>query len=100
MGLKQNRFPKRSTFIGFLSIKRNFGAVLMREWNELVLSTELIGKRPFLSCFEPHHKSELSCIVFIMKISLHSYANKTMQQASEEAEDQNGHQAIIPYLLI
>ena len=27
--------------------------------------------------FEPHHESEASCIVFIMKISFHSHANKT-----------------------
>ena len=33
--------------------------------------------RPFPSCFEPHYKSEARCKVFIMKISFHSYANKT-----------------------
>ena len=33
--------------------------------------------RLFPSCFEPHHESEAKCKIFIMKISLHSYANKT-----------------------
>ena len=34
--------------------------------------------RPILSCFERHHESEVSCIVFSMKISFHLiYANKT-----------------------
>ena len=34
------------------------------------------NNRPFSSCFEPH-ESDARCIVFIMKISFHSYANKT-----------------------
>ena len=33
--------------------------------------------RPFPSCFEPRYESDASCIVFIVKISLHSYAKKT-----------------------
>ena len=33
--------------------------------------------RPFLSCFEPHCESEAKCKVFVMKISFHSYGNKT-----------------------
>ena len=33
--------------------------------------------RPFPSCFEPHYKSEAKCKDFVMKISFHSYANKT-----------------------
>ena len=33
--------------------------------------------RPFPSCFEPHYESEAKCKVFIMKISFHSYANRT-----------------------
>ena len=33
--------------------------------------------RPFPSCFEPHYESEAKCKVFVMKISFHSYANKT-----------------------
>ena len=33
--------------------------------------------RPFPSCCEPHYESEAKCKVFIMKISFHSYANKT-----------------------
>ena len=35
------------------------------------------GNTPFPSCFEPHYESEPQCKVFIMKISFHSYANKT-----------------------
>ena len=35
------------------------------------------GNGPFSSCFEPHYEGEASCIVFIMKISLLSYANET-----------------------
>ena len=31
----------------------------------------------FASCFEPHYESEAKCKVFVMKISFHSYANKT-----------------------
>ena len=30
-----------------------------------------------MTCFEPHCESEALYIVFIMKISFHSYANKT-----------------------
>ena len=33
--------------------------------------------RSFPSCFEPHCENEAMCIDFIMKISWHSYANKT-----------------------
>ena len=34
--------------------------------------------RPFPSCFEPHYESEAKCkVFFFMKISSHSYANKT-----------------------
>ena len=33
--------------------------------------------RPFPSCFEPHYESEAKYKVFVMKISFHSYANKT-----------------------
>ena len=32
---------------------------------------------PFPSCFEPYYESEAKCKVFVMKISFHSYANKT-----------------------
>ena len=32
--------------------------------------------RPFPSCLVPHSESEVLCIVFIMTISLHLYANK------------------------
>ena len=40
------------------------------------------GKRhtlngPFPSCIEPRYESEAKCKAFIMKISFHSYANKT-----------------------
>ena len=33
--------------------------------------------RPFPGCFAPHYESEAKCKVFVMKISFHSYANKT-----------------------
>ena len=33
--------------------------------------------RQFPSCFETHYESEAKCKVFIVKISFHSYANKT-----------------------
>ena len=33
--------------------------------------------RPFPSYFEPTYESEAKCKVFVMKISFHSYANKT-----------------------
>ena len=32
--------------------------------------------RHFPSCFKPHRDSEVSCIVFVTKISFHSNANK------------------------
>ena len=35
------------------------------------------NNRPFPSCFKPHYESEAKCKVFVMKISFHSYANKT-----------------------
>ena len=39
--------------------------------------TKIFDNRPFPSCFEPHYESEAKCKVFVMKISCHSYANKT-----------------------
>ena len=36
-----------------------------------------LQNRPFPSYFEPHYESEAKCKVFVMKISFHSYANKT-----------------------
>ena len=39
--------------------------------------SESHSNRPFPSCFEPHYESEAKCQVFVMKISFHSYANKT-----------------------
>ena len=33
-----------------------------------------LSNRPSPSCFETRYKSEASCILFIMKISFHSYA--------------------------
>ena len=33
--------------------------------------------RPFPSYFELHYESEVKCKVFVMKVSFHSYANKT-----------------------
>ena len=35
------------------------------------------SNRPFPSCFEAHYESEATCKVFAMKISFHSYANKS-----------------------
>ena len=40
-------------------------------------SIKLLFNRPFPSCFEPHYESEAKRKVFVMKISLHSYVNKT-----------------------
>ena len=37
----------------------------------------LLANRPFPSCFEPHYESDSKWKVFVMKISFHSYANKT-----------------------
>ena len=34
--------------------------------------------RPFPSCFEPRYESEAKSKVFVMKMSFHSYANKTI----------------------
>ena len=33
--------------------------------------------RPLPSCFEPIYESEAKCKVFVIKISFHSYANKS-----------------------
>ena len=33
--------------------------------------------RPFTSCCEPHFESGAKCKVYIMKITFHSYINKT-----------------------
>ena len=35
------------------------------------------ANRPFLSCFEPHYENEAKCKFVVIKISFHSYANKT-----------------------
>ena len=40
-------------------------------------SAEAEPNSAFPSCFEPHYESEAKYKVFIMKISFHSYANKT-----------------------
>ena len=37
----------------------------------------LLPTRPFPSCLESHYESEARCKAFIMKISFHSYANKS-----------------------
>ena len=49
--------------------KRKYGNAVTHalDWNN----------RPFPSCFEPHYESEAKCKGFLMKISFHSYANKT-----------------------
>ena len=47
----------------------------LRKWVHKV--TLKACNRPFLSCFEPHYESETKCKDFVMKISFHSYANKT-----------------------
>ena len=51
-----------------LFCSRNFSSPLVRNANN----------RPFSSCFKSHYESEASCTVFIMNISFHSYANKTI----------------------
>ena len=35
------------------------------------------SNRPFPSSLEPHYESEAKCKAFVMKMSFHSYANKT-----------------------
>ena len=55
-------------------------AIILRHREEyrLILSRrDVRSNRPFPSCFEPHYESEAKCKVFVMKISFHSYANKT-----------------------
>ena len=37
----------------------------------------VIFNRPFPSFFKPRYESEAKCKVFVVKISFHSYANKT-----------------------
>ena len=44
---------------------------------KLPLKNIHLFNKPFPSCFEPHYESDVKCKVFIMKISFHSYANKT-----------------------
>ena len=36
-----------------------------------------INRPLFPSCFEPHYESKTKCKVFVVKISFHTYANKT-----------------------
>ena len=44
----------------------------------LRLSSRVVINRPYPSCFKTHHESEAKYKVFtFMKISFHSYANKT-----------------------
>ena len=46
----------------------------------MLTSTHLWGSmhnRPVQRCLEPHYECEAKCEAFIMKISFHSYANKT-----------------------
>ena len=42
-----------------------------------VIGHSIVINRPFPSCFEPHCESEAKCKGYIMKISFHSYADKT-----------------------
>ena len=46
----------------------------MRHQNVMTITG---ANRPFPSCIEPHYESEAKYKVFVMKISVHSYANKT-----------------------
>ena len=49
------------------------------DWFIALFKSVVIGQtnRPFPSCFEPHYESEAKFKVYVMKISFHSYANKT-----------------------
>ena len=48
-----------------------------RAYTEILLKCFSRSNRPFPSSFESRYESEASCLVFIMKISFHSSANKT-----------------------
>ena len=49
------------------------------DWFIALFKSAVIGQTnsPFPSCFEPHYESEAKYKVYVMKISFHSYANKT-----------------------
>lgn len=61
-----------------LSLKANRNVVYVRA---LTAQKKIIVpakcNRPFPSCFEPGYERKASCKVLIMKISFHSYANKS-----------------------
>ena len=51
-------------------------------WSDLNLEQQddmagLLSTSKFPSCYEPHYGSEVKCKVLNMKLSFHSYANKT-----------------------
>ena len=50
---------------------------LGRTRHERRIPRENKPNRPFPSCLKPNYESEAKCKVFVMKISVHSYANKT-----------------------
>ena len=37
----------------------------------------ILSNRSFPTCFEPHNESEAKCKILVVKVSFHSYANKT-----------------------
>ena len=49
----------------------------MKDKHGHVVISAVCRDRSFSSCFKPHFESEAKCKVFVMKISFHSYANKT-----------------------
>ena len=45
-------------------------------------SVRCVTQRPFLSCFDTRHEREASYMIFIVKISFHSCANKIFDMKS------------------
>ena len=60
-------------------LPQNYSIILIYGKHGHVVISAVCRKRnrSFPSYFEPHYESEAKCKVFIMKISFHSYANKT-----------------------
>ena len=59
---------------GIILIKDN---QILLDLADFALQEQPEDNRPFPSSFEPHYEREAKCKVFVMKISFHSYANKT-----------------------
>ena len=51
--------------------------VALRFTSAFISALSCVRRNRHPICFESHYESEASCIVYILKISLHSYANKT-----------------------